>query len=134
MSIEVHDRDGELHVGMLGAIGRGERRDHRQRGRNGGDAQVVAGEVLLQRLHLGAHGARIGDDGARPVEHALALGGEAQEARGALDQHDAKRVLELLDAGGEARLGHAAGFGGLAEVAFAGERQEIFELIEHERL
>jgi hypothetical protein len=67
-------------LGWLGAIGRGQRRHHRQRGRDGGDLEM-AGEALLQGLHLGAHGARVGDDAARPVEHALALGGEAQEAR-----------------------------------------------------
>jgi len=118
---------------MLGAIGGGERRDHRQRRRDGGDAQV-AGEALLQRLHLGPHGSRIGDDGAGPVEHTLALGGEAQEPRRPLDEHDAERVLELLDAGGEGRLGHAAGFGGATEIPFTSERQEILELIKHGRL
>ena len=74
-------------------------------------------EALLQRLHLGPHGARIGDDGARPFEDPLALGGEAQEPRRPLDEHDAQRVLELLDAGREGRLRHAAGFGGAAEVS-----------------
>ena len=86
---------------------------------------------FLQSLHLLPHGARVGDDGARPVEHPLALRGEAQEARGPLHQHDAQRVLELLDAGREGRLGHAAGLGGAAEVALASQRQQIFELVDH---
>ena len=38
--------DGELHVGMPRAVGRGERCDHRQRGRDRGDAQP-AGQAVL---------------------------------------------------------------------------------------
>ena len=126
----MRDQIGEAHVGMARAIGRGELRDHRQRGRDRGDAQLP-GEAVAQRVDLLAHGARVADDAARPVERALALGGETDEARAALHQQDAEHFLELLDAGRQRRLGHAAGLGGAAEMLFARERDQIFELVEH---
>src|SRR5277367_1646244 len=54
--------------------------------------------------------------------------------RGTLHQHDAQRVFELLDAGREGRLRHAALFGGPAEIALARQRQKIFELVDHSRV
>ena len=33
--------------------------------------------------------------------------------------------------GGQRRLGHAAGFGGAAEMLFPGQRQQEFELVDH---
>src|SRR5207247_6233617 len=62
------------------------------------DAQL-AGQPMLERLDLFAHGARVTDDPARPVEGALAFRGETDEARAALHQEDAERLLELLDTG-----------------------------------
>ena len=41
-SIEVRDSDGEAHVGMLGAVGRRQHRDHGERGRDRGDAEMAA--------------------------------------------------------------------------------------------
>ncbi len=64
---------------MLGAVGRGEQLDHGERRGNGGDANM-AGKAALQRIDLLMHGARIADDAARPVEHALAFRGESLEA------------------------------------------------------
>ncbi len=119
----------KLHVGMARAERRGEARHHRQRGRDRGDAQP-AGEAVAQRVDLLPHGAGVADDAARPVEHALALRGEAAEARAAVDQQHADRLLELLDAGRQRRLGHAAGFGGAAEMPLARQRQEKFELVD----
>ena len=123
-------QDRELHVGMLGAVRRGQRRDHGERRRNGGDLEMAV-QALLQGAHFLAHGPRVGHDRTRPVEHPLSLGGEAQEARRALHQHDAQGLLELLDARGEGRLRDAAQFGGLAEILFARQRQEILELVDH---
>ena len=91
----------------------------------------MAVEAFLERAHFLAHRPRVGHDGARPVEHPLALGREAQEARSALHQHDAQGFLELLDAGGEGRLRDAAQFGGLAEILFPRQSQEILELVDH---
>ena len=68
---------------------------------------------------------------ARPVQHALALGRETEEARCALHQHYAERLLELLDACGKGRLGHAALLGGPAEVLFPRQGDEEFELVDH---
>ena len=39
-------------------------------------------------------------------------------------------VLELLDAGRQRRLGDAAGLGGAAEMLFAGQREEEFQLVD----
>ena len=93
----------------------------------------MAGEAALQRVDLLAHGARVADDAARPVEHALAFRGEALEARAALHQEHAERILELLDAGREGRLAHAAGLGRVTEMPLARERDHEFELVQHGR-
>ncbi len=118
--------------GILDVVGRGHQRQHGQGDGNRGDPEMTA-EAPLQRLHVVAHGPSVLDDAARPFEDPLALGGEADEARRALYQHGAQRILELLDAGGEARLTHAAALRRLAEVAFARQRQQILELVDHAR-
>ena len=58
-------------------------------------------------------------------------GREILEPRAAIDQEHAETLLELLDAGRQRRLGHAAGFGGPAEMLFARQREQEFELIDH---
>ena len=123
-------QDRELHVGMLGAIGRGQRRHHGQRRRDRGDAQMAA-QPLLERPQFLPHGATVGHDRARPVEDAFALGGEAQETRRPLHQHHAQRILELLDARGKGRLGHATLLGRLAEIFLACKRNQKFKFIDH---
>src|SRR5262249_40646687 len=84
------------------------------------------------RIDLLAHGARVTDDPAGPVEHPLALGREALEARAPLHQEHAEHILELLDAGREGGLAHTASLGCGAEVALARQRNDEFELVEHE--
>lgn len=126
-------QDGEFHLGMPGPIGRGEGRHHRQRRRDRGDLQA-ARQTMLQGAQFLAHGAAVGHDGARPVEHALALGREADEARLAMDQQDAQRRLELLDAGRERRLRNAAQFGRPAEIPFARQGNQELELVDHVEL
>src|SRR6202023_4251753 len=101
-----------------------------QRHRDRGDAQP-AGQPVLEGVDLLAHGAAVADDAARPVEHAFAFRREILEPRAAIDQKHAETILELLDAGGEGRLCHAAGFGGPAEMLFARQREQEFELIDH---
>ena len=83
-----------------------------------------------QRVDLLPHGAGVADDAARPVEHPFAFRGEALEARAALHQQHAVRVLELLDPGGKRRLGHAAGLRGAAEMLLPRQRQEKFQLVD----
>src|ERR1051326_1822019 len=91
----------------------------------------MAAEALPQGLHVVAHGPSVLDDAARPFEAPLAVGVEADEARRALNQHGAQHVLELLDAGREARLADTAVLGRLAEIAVLRQRQEIFEFVDH---
>ena len=120
----------KLTSGCLRPVGGGDHRHHGERGGDGGDADM-AGKAALQRVDLLAHGARVADDAARPVEHPLALGGEALEARAALHQQHAERILELLDAGRERGLAHAAGLRRVAEMPLARQRDDEFELVDH---
>ena len=115
---------------MTLVIERRQRLDHGQRHRDRGDAQP-AGQPVLERVDLLAHGAAVADDAARPVEHALAFRREILEPRAAIDQQHAETILELLDAGRQRRLGDAAGLGRPAEMLFARQRQQEFELIDH---
>src|SRR5262249_23165649 len=124
-------QDGEAHVGMLSAIRRGDHRHHGERRRDGGNADM-SGEAMLERVDLLAHGTRVADDAARPVEHALALRRESLKARTALHQKHAEHVLELLDACRKGWLAHTASLGRVAEMALARERNDEFEFVEHE--
>jgi hypothetical protein len=73
----------------------------------------------------------IGHDAARPIEHALALGREALEARAPQHELDPEAVLQLLHPGRQGLLGHAAGFGRMAEMLLAGEREQEVQLVDH---
>ncbi len=123
-------QDRETDVGMAGPVGRGQRRHHGQRGRDGGDAQP-SHQALLEGGHLLAQRAAVADDPARPVERALALLGEADEARAALHQEHPERRLQLLDAGRQGRLRHPAGLRRVAEMPLARQRHQVFELVDH---
>src|SRR5579885_581610 len=91
----------------------------------------MPGKAAFQRVDLLAHGARVAHDAPRPVEHALALGRKALEARAALHEQDAELILELLDAGREGRLAHAAGFRRVAEMPLTRKGNDEFELFQH---
>jgi len=115
------------------AIGRGDRRHHRERGRDSGDAKSAC-EAVTQRVDLFAHVAGVADDAARPVQHAFTLWREALEARAAQHQQHAHLFLDLLNPRRQGRLGDAAGLGGAAEVFLARQRQQEFELVDHKNL
>jgi hypothetical protein len=66
----------------------------------------------------------------RAVEHQLALRREAVEPPRARDDPDAELALDLPDGGGEGRLGDAASLGGAAEMAFAGQRDQIGQVLD----
>jgi hypothetical protein len=93
----------------------------------------ISPDSFLQGVDLLPHRPHVADDPPRPVQRALALRGESLKPRTALHQHHAENFLELLDAGRHRRLGHAAGFGGAAEMAFLGQRQQQFELVDQKR-
>ena len=125
--------DGEADVGIAGAIGRRQRGDHRQRGRDGGDAQVP-GQSPAQGGDVLVHGAGIRDDAAGPGQHPLALRREALEAGPSLDELDPELVLKLLHPRREGLLRDAARLGRPAEMLLAGEGEEEVELVDHRRL
>ena len=50
------------------------------------------------------------------------------------DQQHAHLLFELLHAGRERRLRHAAGLGGAAEMPFARQRQDEVELVDHRKV
>src|SRR5262245_45079776 len=122
--------NGEADIGMPRAE---RRRDHGHHGERRGDCRDadMAGKAFPQRVDLLAHGAGVADDAPRPVEHALAFRREALEARTPLHEQHTERILELLDAGRERRLTDAAGFGGVAEMPLARQRNDEFELLNH---
>ena len=69
----------------------------------------------------------------RPGEHVLALRREPLEAGGAAHDHDAKLLLELLEAGRHGRLGHAAELRGAAEVVLACKGKHEVQLVDQRR-
>jgi len=64
----------------------------------------------------------IHDDLAGTLDRVEAKRGQDDVALCAVDQRRLEHVLELLDAGAQGRLGHAAGLGSAAEMAMVGER------------
>lgn len=115
---------------MFFAIGGGQRRDDAERRGDGGDFQL-AGESLFERAHFLTHGARVGHDAPGPFEHALALGGQPMEARGAIDEEHAETFLELLDAGRQSGLRHPASLRRARKAALLGDGDEEFEFFDH---
>ena len=91
----------------------------------------MTGQAVLQRIDLLTHGTGVADDAARPIEHPLAFRGEALETRAALHQQHPERIFELLDAGRQRRLAHAASLGRMAEMALARQRNDEFEFVDH---
>ena len=122
--------DGELHRRIALMERQRHRGDEGQGGRDHAEPQMPA-DAALERIDVLAHGARIADDPARPVEHPLALGREAAKPGTALDDHHAELLFEALDGGGKAGLGDAGGLGGASEMPFAGEEEEKLELVDH---
>jgi hypothetical protein len=88
-----------LHVdaGMPRTKRRDQMRQRRQRGRNAGEPEraeqgvVTEGQILLEALI-------VGDDLPGPGQHALAFGGQPEEAVAANDQRHAKLFLQLAQA------------------------------------
>jgi hypothetical protein len=117
---------------MALAVGRGERFDHRQRCRNGRNAQP-AGETVLERVHLLPHRPAIANDAPRPIEDPLAFRRKVLKSRAAIDQKDTERIFQLFDASRQSGLRDAASFGGAGEILFARQGKEKFKLIDQDR-
>ena len=110
---------------------RRQRGDHAEHGRDRRDPDF-ARKLLLQRIDLLTHGAGIADDAPRPIQRALAFRRKPLKARAPLHQHHAKNFLQLLEAGRHRRLRDAAGLRGPSEMAFLGERQQKFKLVDQD--
>src|SRR5262245_38768567 len=122
--------DRELHIGVTLPVRRCQRRHHRQRGWDGGDAQPPA-KAVPERVDLLSHRPGVADDAACPVEYPLSLRSESLETRAPIDQQHAHLPLELLDPCRQRRLGNAAGFRRSAEMPRPGQRQDELELVQH---
>jgi hypothetical protein len=122
--------DADLRLREMLRKRRGEAQDHRQDGRDHRQPQMTR-QSLLQHLDFGDHRPGVADDAPGPFENPLAFRREALEARAAVHQSHAERRFQLLDGQRKVGLGNAAGFGGVAEMLFLGQRQQIFKLIVH---
>src|SRR5215467_1348226 len=85
-----------------------------------------------KRLPPSAGGTRkllkIHNDLAGTLDRVEAKRGQHDVALGAVDQRRLEHVLELLDAGAQGRLGHAAGLGSATEMAMVGERHQVAQM------
>ncbi len=84
-----------------------------------GSQLVLAGlSQLANALGLLQYLLRLGDD-------AFADRGQADRALAALEDQHAKLILELLHTDRQGRLAHVTAFGGMAEVLFLGECDDV---------
>ena len=87
--------------------------------------------ALVDLLDAAAQVLGLGEHALGVLERELALRRQADEAMAALDDRRAKLLLELADRRRQRRLGDVAGLRRAAEMLFARQRDEIFELPEH---
>ena len=105
------------------------RSDGRKRRRH--DAHSQSTDELASRLaHVSLERLHVGQDAARPPQHALALRGESVKSLAALDDQDAEGVFEVLDSGRQRRLGDVAAGGRSGEVLLAGQRDQVLEMLD----
>ena len=124
----------KLEVGPLAAQPRQHRRQQERRDRRDhAHAKLAVERLALRARHVGELLA-LAQQAHRFVGDLLAERGEAHDAAGALDQHDAEQILELAQAGGQRRLGHEAGLRSLAKMAVLAKRDEILELFDRRQM
>ncbi len=90
-----------------------------------------AGQALVDLLETAAQVLRLGENAVSVVENEPSLRRQADEVMAALDDRRAETLFELPDRRRKRRLRHMAGLRGLAEMLLAGERNQIFELLQH---
>jgi hypothetical protein len=76
---------------------------------------------------------RIADDAARPLERALAFGGQPDESGATLHQPDVEHFLELFQPQRQRGLRDRTGLCGTAEVSLPGNGEQVFKLFDHAR-
>ena len=113
--------------GWARAERRRQERDGGERGRDRADPQLP-GEAAAHRVELGVETVHVGEDPARPFEHALALGRQPFVALRASHDREADLALEAADPRRERRLRDVAGAGGATEVLLADECHEVCEM------
>jgi hypothetical protein len=109
------DGDGQRHQGGAG-------------GGEGGHAQLAAAQAG-DRRQLGLGGVQAGDDALGVLEQHAAGRGEADAAREAFDQVDARLVLEGGDLLGHSGLGVGQRVGGGRERAAVGDLDQHTESV-----
>ena len=86
---------------------------------------------LSQLLDVAAHDLGFGEDAMGMLQRELALPRQADEAMAALDDRRAEILLELANRRRKRGLRHMACFRGAAEMLFARQRHQIFQLPQH---
>ena len=109
----------------------GQHRHHVDVGKRGNlpDGQQPA-HLTAHRRYVGAQVAQAGQHLARVHQQRLARRGGTHLARQALEQRRAQFLLQCGDLVAERGLHHVAALGGAGEVAFLGQRNGKFELLE----
>jgi hypothetical protein len=108
---------------------RGQFGNDRQRGGHRRQPKM-AGQTAFQRADLVVHRARIADNAARPVEHALAFRSEADKARLSIHQQHAETFFELLQTRRQRRLRDATGIGGAAKMLLTSKCEQHLQLVD----
>ena len=129
ISIEVERQHRQRYARMSPGERRGQNRHGRKRSGHHAQAEP-ADESLPEPTGLLLEALGIGGDSLRPRQHPLAFRGEPLESLAALHHEQPELLLELLDAGGERRLGHVARRGGAGKVALAGEHGQVLQMSE----
>jgi hypothetical protein len=118
---------GHGHAGMPLGERRRQQRHRRQRRRDRTDAKPPR-QAVPHRAHLAAEPVDVREDALRPLEHALALGGEALVPLRASHDGQPELLLQPADPGRQRRLRDVARGRGAAEMALARERRKVLEL------
>ena len=122
---------GDRHpqVGML--LGRmAQQRGRQQCARARTQADPDRAATALQPFRAAPELGRLEQDAARARHHLAAERGQLVALADAVEQLAAERLLEVLDAAAQRRLGQAALLGGAAEGAGIGQCQQMFEGLE----
>lgn len=130
----VHGGQGQFHIGIGGAEGADDGREHAVGGSAYEADAEPAGSALAGALHLLLHMLHQRQDLAGTGQHQLAGMGEADLAAAAVEQLRSDVLFELRNAPAERRLRDVQPRRSPAEIQLFGRRDEIPEALEVETL